>query len=85
MPHEGRPLKDAEGAVVGFACGPGARTRQPCRWCGKPSTKLCDWPLPKGTCDAPMCDGHATAIGWNKDHCPEHVAARKLPAGQDSG
>jgi hypothetical protein len=25
------------------------------------------------TCDAPMCDEHATNVGPNLDHCPEHA------------
>lgn len=51
-----------------------------CRWCGKPSTKLCDFVVShpsqithKKTCDAPMCDTHAKSVGVNKDHCPDHA------------
>jgi hypothetical protein len=52
----------------------------PCRFCKVQSTKLCDFPLSspqrvthRKTCDAPMCDDHATAIGPNSDLCPPHA------------
>ena len=40
MPRECRPLKDAEGAVAGFACGPGARTLDPGRAVSDAVTRL---------------------------------------------
>jgi len=50
-----------------------------CRWCNQTSTKLCDFIVSpteqithKHTCDAPMCDQHATSVGPNKDYCPTH-------------
>ena len=58
-----------------------ARRVPPCKFCSgfKPSTKLCDFVLGEGsggksavTCDAPMCDRHATNVGPNKDYCPIH-------------
>lgn len=46
----------------------------PCRFCGKTSSKLCDFPVSKkSTCDAPMCDDCATSIGQDSDLCPAHV------------
>lgn len=57
-----------------------------CRWCGKQSTKLCDFVVShpsqvthKRTCDAPMCDEHASHIGPNVDYCPDHTTQEKLP------
>jgi hypothetical protein len=47
-----------------------------CRWCERPSTKLCDFvvsPPEQRTCNAPMCDAHAKRVGPNLDHCPEHA------------
>lgn len=44
-----------------------------------PATKLCDYPLGRGrTCDAPLCDRHATRVGENNDNdrCPIHKEAK---------
>lgn len=69
-----------DGAVVGFICERGRRSRsKPCA-CGRTSTKLCDGRVPgaaKGRtrrCDAPICDACATAIGEDLDHCRACVA-----------
>lgn len=38
--------------------------------------KLCDFPLGDGkTCDAALCDKHATKAGNKIDYCPEHSSA----------
>ena len=75
-----RVLRDPKtGQSVGIACGPGpAKT---CRFCrselkrNRKSTKLCDWKTTaNSTCDAPMCDEHATSVGPEKDLCPPHNA-----------
>lgn len=60
---------------AGFVCSRGRRPKT-CRWCSRPSTKLCDWKAPAAarTCDAPICDDHAKVVGPNRDHCPDHVA-----------
>jgi hypothetical protein len=71
------------GDTVAIVCTRGRRPPK-CRWCDKPSTKLCDFPLNIGqlqliapkTCDAPMCDEHAHAVGVNLDHCPLHKPPR---------
>lgn len=54
-----------------------------CRWCNKPHTKLCDFVVShpsqithKRTCDAPMCDDHATHVGPDLDHCPVHAGKK---------
>lgn len=61
------------GAVI--VCGT-RRKAPPCKMCGKPSTKLCDFPLrgPKAgqTCSIPICDGCATPQGEGIDYCPVH-------------
>jgi hypothetical protein len=37
------------------------------------STYLCDWPIESGgTCDAPLCEAHAHAIGPDRHLCPRH-------------
>lgn len=77
-----RTIHDDDGRSVGIACGPGhAKT---CRFCRKESKrsrksmKLCDWQTTStSTCDAPMCDEHATSVGPDKDLCPPHNARWK--------
>lgn len=51
-----------------------------CKWCDRLSTKLCDFDIShpsqvthRRTCDAPMCDTHATSVGVNRDYCPIHA------------
>jgi len=58
--------------------------RQRCK-CGRPSTKLCDYPLSGAkagkTCSRPMCDGCSTRVG-SLDYCRPHAEASgtKQPA-----
>jgi hypothetical protein len=63
------------GDTVAFVCGPRQRSK-PCVGCGKPHTKLCDFPLmgPKAgkTCDRPLCDRCAVSDG-DIDYCPTHA------------
>lgn len=62
-----------------IVCSRGGRKAPACRWCGKPSTKLCDYPTSKNqTCDAPICNEHAKSQGKNLDTCPDHPAMRYL-------
>jgi hypothetical protein len=70
-------MKDKDGKVVSSAivCGRGLKS---CHWCGRLQTKLCDFPLSdKKTCDASMCDEHATHAGKDLDYCPMHKDAAK--------
>jgi len=54
--------------------------------CRRPHTKLCDFPIagkaslgvPAGTCDAKLCDAHATSQAEGVDFCPAHHARSKL-------
>jgi hypothetical protein len=75
---------DVPGMGTAIICGRGRERAKPCKFClangGRkiPSTKLCDFPLGKGTCDAPICDRHATAIGPDLDHCPVHSQQARL-------
>lgn len=70
--------------ITVIVCRRGQRAKGKCsiQGCTRPHTKLCDFPL-KGrkaghTCDAKLCDEHATHMGPDKDYCPPHVAlARK--------
>lgn len=63
----------------GIVCVRGRGAPAPCRWCGQPSTRLCDEPVrvvfgePARTCDAPVCDAHRTAVGASLDRCPDHA------------
>lgn len=61
-----REIRDANGCVVGFACGSRTR-RQPCSTCGYPGDSLCDYPVRRrngqfGTCDRRMCEGHRNRL-----------------------
>lgn len=46
-----------------------------CIVCGEIAGKLCDWKLGANTCDAPVCDEHATVVTKGKDLCPAHAKA----------
>lgn len=47
------------------------------------STRLCDWPHEAGgTCDAPLCNLHATEVGPDRHLCPRHLAQRDEKAPQ---
>lgn len=65
--------RDANGQMTSIVCSRGQRR---CRWCGKPCTKLCDFPRDAGTCDAPMCDSHAKHVAYETDYCPDHQERR---------
>lgn len=42
--------------------------------CGVMAGNLCDWPVDGGgTCDAPICDAHATEVGKNRHYCQIHT------------
>lgn len=61
--------------TTAIICTRGPR-RQHCRWCNRWSTKLCDFSTRNGeTCDAPLCDTHATRLADRIiDYCPEHMS-----------
>lgn len=45
-----------------------------CAYC---ADYLCDWPMGKGkTCDAPLCEDHASEIGVDLHLCPVHAIER---------
>lgn len=87
-------IEDENGKVTGVAhinLGPkGNRSFQNCRFClregrRRAAGKLCDFVVSspqiithKRTCDAPMCDKHATSVGHDLDHCPDHAAQLPL-------
>lgn len=73
---------DLGGGATAIVCSRGHRRPKPCVQCGKPSTKLCDFPL-KGkkagaTCSRPICDACARNMGASDkdtiDYCPTHAA-----------
>lgn len=74
------------GLGAGFVCGSRPR-RHPCSHpgCTNTGTRQCDYPLGENgrTCDRYVCDGHATPIGPNLDHCPRHAAAGVAPVQSD--
>ncbi len=69
-------VKLADG-MVAIVCGKMRRLPK-CRFCGEPSTKLCDKILATTiagaelTCDNPICGGCASSVGPDKDFCPRH-------------
>lgn len=75
-------------AVLCSRGGKGSRPK-PCgvAGCERPSVALCDRPVWRGpgqsrTCDAPICEGHRTAIGRDVDLCPPCAAVRERRAEQ---
>lgn len=78
MPCERIELDHKGEKVVVTVCSRGGRTKR-CA-CGKPGTRLCDYPKPSKrkrdkTCDAPMCVACAVHIEPNRDLCAEHAKA----------
>lgn len=51
---------------------------QACHVCQAIASKLCDWKIAGGTCDAPMCEEHAHEVGQNRDLCFRHMNAWKM-------
>lgn len=79
MPMVGRPIRDANGKVVGIACSR-EEVRRCSAGCGRRATRLCDFPL-KGilegkTCDRDLCDRCRTEIN-GKDYCAPHAKVLK--------
>lgn len=60
------------GGATAIVCS-GHRARR-CK-CGRSAPLLCDWKVPGGTCDKPICTACATSPAPDKDLCPEHAAA----------
>ncbi len=70
-------------AAIDNPDGATARLRPRVRCCGM-STALCDWALSDGsTCDAPLCDDHATEVGPDRHLCPKHLVAHRAAAQAD--
>jgi hypothetical protein len=61
-----------------IVCSRGKRRATRCGFCRLASTKLCDAEIGRAlsgkpiTCDAPICNGHATPDGIDRDLCPKH-------------
>ena len=85
MPCRHIDLGNGSFAIV---CSRGQNAK-PCKYCGAPHTKLCDFPLtgPKAgkTCDIPMCGKCATHVSLDTDYCRPHAAimAQKTGAARD--
>jgi hypothetical protein len=66
-----------DGKVIGIGCSRGKRPKPCVENCGRPSAKLCDFPLrgrKRGqSCDRPICAVHATAMGNGIDYCRTHA------------
>jgi hypothetical protein len=79
-------IVDKDGKKTGWAhLNTGGRKVNLCRFCWKEkhlrliAGKLCDFVVSspqqvthKRTCDAPICDEHATSVGKDLDYCPDH-------------
>lgn len=59
----------------GFACGPRPRLKVCACGSGQKATQLCDWKVPGGTCDTPLCRVCTHSPAPDKDLCPTHKAA----------
>lgn len=69
------------GGMTAIVCGRGLKRAPKCwvKHCWKPSTKLCDHPVPDParlgatkTCDRKICDDHADPVGPDRHLCPAH-------------
>lgn len=60
------PFRSADGKTYGFVCTRGRTKREVCEVCGKPASKLCDFPLSGKkagqTCDRKLCLSCATEV-----------------------
>lgn len=55
-----------------------SRTKPPTRCaCRRKATRLCDWKVTGGTCDAPICSACTTNPAPEKDLCPAHAETWK--------
>lgn len=70
---------ELENGITAIVCR-GHRRTKPCVTCGKPGTKLCDYPVRRkgkdATCDRAMCSQHATADGPDLDYCLAHASLK---------
>lgn len=70
MPRYSETIVTPEGIAIVCGSRPGPRK---CRVCGRPSTKLCDYPVKpppsKARCNAPACDDHSVHVGEDLDWC----------------
>jgi hypothetical protein len=68
-----------DGSFTAIICSRGRRKVEPCAYCGKPFTSLCDFPTEGGgTCDRKMCNDCRTTIGNDLDVCPRHNNPRDI-------
>lgn len=75
---------DLGNGAYAIACTRG-RNPKPCCSCGRPSSKLCDFPL-KGnttgqTCDRPICEKCAKHVPPDTDYCPTHAQMQEANHG----
>lgn len=75
------------GGIRAIVCGSKRYEVRPCKTCGQPATKLCDWILERPTaslagaiavsklttCDEPICAECTTSPAPHKDLCPTHA------------
>jgi hypothetical protein len=64
-----------DGVTVTFICG--SRHSKPCKSCGRPADRECDFPFTGAkvgqTCDAPICAQCATRPAPDTDLCAAHA------------
>lgn len=83
-----RKLTDKDGSYLGHVCSRGTSrsSAKPCVYCGRASSKLCDFPVirkgKKTTCDAALCDKCALqGVSADVDFCrPHHKLAAEAYA-----
>jgi hypothetical protein len=62
------------GGGFAIACGVRRKAKRCACGSGLPATRLCDWKVPGGTCDADLCGGCTHIPAPDKDLCPAHAA-----------
>lgn len=72
------PWVEIDGKQVHIRICNRGQKRLPCKFCGTPTTTLCDYPTPtakqpRRTCSKRICDKCATHVGDDRDLCPPHA------------
>jgi hypothetical protein len=77
MPCTPIKLKDGTVVIVHHT-----NRKRVCRFCFNEAQFLCDFPSGRGTCDAPVCLGHAKPTGVDQHYCKDHWFAKPVVQGK---
>jgi hypothetical protein len=70
-------ITDKDGKFLGVVCGLRRSKPAACTFCGRPSTKLCDFLVGGKTCDSAICDRCSVSVGEDRDYCLGHSRVGK--------